>query len=148
MSYKAQWNNRTVRKCSANNCVCSTTSGFGISGGLVRYGSFAMVPMRNADGSIRRYATGGAIMAHLRSAEYGREMTPEEADAIDRETGRSVPYGRNSVRFVMSRAARKRGIQTDDRSYQRRAKRGGACSIVTRTVEFDCLTNWRQIASV
>jgi hypothetical protein len=63
-------------------------------------------------------------LIHIDPPEYGKIMTKEEADQLDIETGRAVPYTRNCLRFVMSRAARRRGIAATDPLYLRRAAQG------------------------
>lgn len=56
---------------------------------------------------------------------YGKVVaTREEADRLSLEYGYTHLYGRNTCKFVMSRAARKRGYTTEDRMYNDRAKRG------------------------
>lgn len=48
----------------------------------------------------------------------------ESADALTLEHGYSQKYGRNTSKFVMSRAARKRGMTTDNIWYNLKHKRG------------------------
>lgn len=114
MSYKAMWRNKHARACSSTrpSTVVAHTTGSGIPRGMVQYGTFRV--LRGPDGKDR----------FLMPPEYGNFMTLKEADELDRTTGRAVPYGRNTVRFVMSRAARKRGYTTDDWMYNSRAAKG------------------------
>ncbi len=44
---------------------------------------------------------------YLFPPEYGIIVDKEEAEKIDIETGRAVPYVRNSIKFLMSRRYRK-----------------------------------------
>jgi len=61
----------------------------------------------------------------LRTSLWGKTFaSSEEHSAECLRLGFSHYYGRNSVEFVMSRAARKRGLTTNDYYYNARAKEG------------------------
>lgn len=93
----------------------STMSGDGIAGLEVHIYRFAErrgVPVRGRDG--------WQIM--VRHSSYGTVVgTQAEADAIGCRDGVIYPYTRNTSGFVMSRAARRRGLATADQQYARRA---------------------------
>ena len=112
MSYKAMWNNEKVQSCAARNCSASVMTGSGIPSGLVVYHSCRVF----------QRTPNSAAMIFGKSAEYGQLMTKAAAEALDRESGRVVPYGRNVVKFVGSRASRKHGI-APTAEYTRRAAR-------------------------
>jgi hypothetical protein len=112
MSYTAQWKNRNVKKCSSKNWICGVPSSWGIPGGMVVYQATRIL-MRPDGRSV-----------FLQPPEYGKAMTRDEADRLNIETGRVVPYGRNLRGFVMSRAARKRGMVAKDGFYLQRAAAG------------------------
>lgn len=118
MSYKAMWNNPNVQTCAARDCSASVQTGSGIPSGLVVYHS------------CRVFRFGAHGMKFGKSAEYGQLMTRAAAEALDRETGRTVPYGRNVVQFVGSRASRKHGI-APTAEYTRRAVRASAMRLQT-----------------
>lgn len=118
MSYTAIWKNRNKhRKCTAHKASCGTMIPHGqIPVGMVVY--HTTMQIKNPDGRKNKY--GGRFDSYsLKTPEYGQIMTQEEADKLDMDTGRSVPYFRNSVKFVQSRAARKRGYQSSDYFYNR-----------------------------
>lgn len=106
MSNKAIWKNRNQpKKCAGRYFSCGNTSGYGIPHGKVKYHSFRII--------------GGKF---LHPPESGQIMTQDEADKLDIESGRAVPYYRNCIRFVMSRAARKRGYKDECPFYLRKVK--------------------------
>jgi hypothetical protein len=116
VSYTAMWRNRNlVSTCTSDTHSCGYTTGNtwrrrngGIDNskpipkGYCEYGTFRVI-YRNINGV--EYPKS----YHIHSPEYGMIMTIEEANALNRERGYSVPYGRNVCNFVQSRAARKRG---------------------------------------
>lgn len=121
MSYKAIWKNRNKpRKCSSNKSVCGTMFGWGIPGEMVEYQTFMLI--RNPDNRLNKYG-GYSDNYILHVPEYRKLMTQEEADKLDIESGRAVPYFRNSCGFVQSRAARKRGYVSTDLFYNRKTKK-------------------------
>lgn len=122
MSYTAIWRNRNrPNKCSGPTNVCGGSSGYDIPPGMVRYGTFRVGRITPRRPDPRRGIYHDCY--HLEPPEYGRVMTQEEADELDIWTGRSVPYSRNCVRLVMTRAMRRRGYKSDDYYYNRKAER-------------------------
>ena len=120
MSFTAIWKNRnTPRVCSTNRCVSCYTTGHGIPDGMVQYATFIRV--KNIDKRKNKY---GAIQNFytLRPLEYGSFMTKEEMKSLDIETGRVEPHFKNSIKFVQSRAARRRGYISTDYFYNEKAK--------------------------
>jgi len=102
MSEKAIWNNRRKHNWCSNtvngDLICCGGSRDGtMPQGMVKYGTFRVIAGR-----------------HLLTPEYGTVMTEKEADDLDQLHGRSVPFTRNVVSFVCSRAARKRGVKPTD----------------------------------
>lgn len=118
MSWKAMWKNKNVRKCTSENCGCGTMSGYGIPVGMVAYHTTRQLH----GGDHKKNKMGGVGGFSLKTPEYGRIMTQEQADQLDIETGRAVPGGRNTSSFTMSRAARKRGYVSKSYSYNANSK--------------------------
>lgn len=114
MSHKAMWNNKNVRTCAGNDFSCGTMSGSGIPSGMVQYHSCRIIR--------GNFATFPKTSRFLNPEEYGKLMTYDEAEQLDRLHGRTHPYCRNSCNFVQSRAARKRGIVSQDYFYNRRVE--------------------------
>lgn len=120
MSYTAIWRNRNKpRKCTAPHSCCGSTIHHDRKDNLVQYGTFRLI--RNPDGRKNEYG-GYSDFYHLYVPRHGEFMTEKEADQLDIESGNAVPYFRNACRFVMSRAARKRGLTTNDFLYNNRKK--------------------------
>ena len=116
------WKNKNARKCSSGECGCSVMiyhyTNDKIPDGMVEYTTTRYLP----NGNNRRNSMGGIGGFYLKVPEYGKVMTQLEADKLDMESGRSVPSGRNTVSFVMSRAAKKRGIKSPSYSYNADSK--------------------------
>ena len=104
----------TIRLVTRGPWSFGTTSGFGIQGKM-------LTQCRVLEG--KRFKDGrGRIM---RGQLYGLCVaTHEEADALGLLYGYTQPYNRNAIKFVMSRAARRRGHKSADPGYLRRAAAG------------------------
>jgi len=118
MSWTAMWNNKKVRTCAANNTAVSFVCSRMFSP-FVEYTTTVL--LKNPDQRKNKYG-GLSDVYHLPTPEYGKLMTLDEVFNLNRETGRTVPAGRNTDMFVMSRAARKRGYITTDHSYNRKKR--------------------------
>ena len=91
-----------------------TTSGSGIRGKM-------LTPCRLFERQLFKDGRSRIMRGQL----YGLCVaTHEEANALGLLYGYTQPYNRNTVRFVMSRAARRRGLKSEDPSYLRRAAAG------------------------
>lgn len=98
----------------------STMSGTGIAGVEIHIFRF---PERN--GVQLRGKDGFWLM--VRHSTYGVTVPDRgDAEAIGFRDGVLFRYGRNTCRFVMSRAARRRGVRTDDRAYLETVQRYAA----------------------
>lgn len=82
------------------------TTGWNIPSGYCKYGACRFI--------------GNKI---LRNEIYGKLVKINEADNIAYEAGVIYPYTRNCCKFVMSRAARKRGYTTNDFTYRDKVAR-------------------------
>ena len=113
MSEKALLNNRNGKTCSRSGdmaTLCGCSYGSHTPEGMVR---FECCRTTYKDGRVYFF----------KGPHYGKIVTKEEYERMSREYGFVVGYSRNCNRFVMSRAARKRGYTTDDWMYNNVKKR-------------------------
>lgn len=105
MSDKAMFNNKNGRYnyCRRNECMTGSMSGGDVPVGLVEYHATRILNLKNGHYNTRS----------VKTPEYGQRMTEEQVYELDRETGRIVASGRNTYRFLMSRAARKHGFTVE-----------------------------------
>lgn len=101
-----------MRHCTNGPWGFSTTSGTGIVGYVIS--AYRWIPgSKFRDGKPRM----------LKGQLWGKvAATIEESDKLGIEYGYTKMYGRNSTCFVMSRAARKRGVKAINFWYLQRAK--------------------------
>ncbi len=85
----------------------------GMSGSGIPAGHIVHQPFRNRDGKLFKDGKGRTQKGDC----YDVIMTHAEHDAKGLEHGYTKLFTRNYGKFVMSRAARKRGYQTDDYFY-------------------------------
>lgn len=111
MSYKSIVNNKRkeIRWCvlSIYNWGHGCTTGDGIPNGYAIYRACRYV----------------ANYRFLHNENYGKLVKLEDVNKMGYERGILVPYTKNCVKFVMSRAARKRGYTTNDYLYTSRKDR-------------------------
>jgi len=88
----------------------STTTGSGIKGVQI---SVCRFPKKTGWGMLKGQLNGLTVETH------------EQADALLLTYGYTKQFGRNTCKFVMSRAARKHGMTTTDYGYTRNAARAG-----------------------
>lgn len=91
---------------------CGTISGYGIDGYII---------------SVHKHYTREQCKDNQYRIKSGQldgvnVKTSEEAEALKLLYGYTKYYSRNTIKFVMSRAARKRGYKTTDRMYCDRVK--------------------------
>lgn len=110
MSYKSIVNNKRkeISWCvtSENNWTSGYTTGHGIPDG------YCIMSCAHYVGNYK----------FIHNENYGKLIKIEDYEKMAYERGIIVPYFRNSVKFVMSRAARKRGYTTNDYLYESRKK--------------------------
>ena len=110
MSHKAIFNGRNKYSVVVlHGWSSGYSTGTGIPYGMCRYGSSRRLPNGK----------------HLRNENHNKIMSIVEAEIINREKGIVYPYTRNCTKFIMSRAARKRGFVTQDYFYNDKVKRAG-----------------------
>ena len=116
MSNKAILNNKQkrIQLCVSNNWTSGYTTGTGIPNGMCIYCASRVV---------YEFPYCGGRSWFPRNEKYGKLMTIEAADKIQIEKGIVHPYTRNTVNFVMSRAARKRGYKSDSYYYNEKSKK-------------------------
>lgn len=99
-----------MRTCTRGPWNWSTMSGSDIQGKQLH-------PTRHWEGKLFRDGKARIQKGQL----YGVSVNShEEADRIALLYGYTQPYGRNTTRLVMTRAARRRGYKATDRAYLRK----------------------------
>lgn len=100
-----------IQVCTRGGWGFSTTSGQSPDGLVIS--AYRSRPVRNCFGGVGRMVDGqlsGVIV-----------KTYEEASRLGLLYGYLQPFGRNTMKWVMSRAARRRGYTTTNPSYHGRA---------------------------
>lgn len=118
MSDKAMFNNKDCRTCSRSdfNTSVGYRTGTGIPQGYVQNKTCRVI-YKYVEGSVY------PMTMFLRNANYNQLMTYGEYDKYIKENWFVVASGRNTYKYTLSRAARKRGYTTTDTLYNSRKAR-------------------------
>jgi len=109
MSDKSMFNSG-CRTVSRKDTLCGCSYGYHTPEGMVRFECCRIFKKDN-------------ITFFARGPLYGKIIPKEDYDKLAREHGFTSAYSRNTCKFVMSRAARKRGYTTDDWMYNSKKER-------------------------